>query len=361
MAKRVVIVGAGIIGASLAHSLTRAGAEVVVAERAGPASGATGKSFGWINSNLTETKDYHRLRVAGIKAWRDLGEDPGDEPLVRWGGSLSWEDGDAAIDEQQAAMRRFGYDARLVDRDGFSALEPEVANPPARCLHCVDEGAVDPARAARALLDRAAKAGAERLIGCEVTGLLRDGERIVGVETTFGPLVADMVVLAAGAESAALAESAGVRLPLTEPVGLLLETAPLRSVLTHIVLTPEIHFRQEPDGRIIAGEIFSGGGESADGIDVNPRGLAALILDKLRRRLPGVEGISAGAVRLGRRPTPVDGMPIVGDARGAPGLYVAVMHSGVTLGPLIGTLAAAEIVEGATTALLAPFRPGRFN
>ena len=57
---------------------------------------------------------------------------------------------------------------------------------------------------------------------------------------------------------------------------------------------------------------------------------------------------------------PKDEYPIVGFAAGCPNLYVAAMHSGVTLAPLVGQLAATEILDGATVDLLEPFRPSRF-
>jgi glycine/D-amino acid oxidase-like deaminating enzyme len=57
---------------------------------------------------------------------------------------------------------------------------------------------------------------------------------------------------------------------------------------------------------------------------------------------------------------PKDGFPIVGFAGGHPDIYVTAMHSGMTLGPLVGRLAAAEILDGVEVDLLAPYRLGRF-
>ncbi|MFQ5567527.1 MAG: FAD-dependent oxidoreductase, partial [Paracoccaceae bacterium] len=61
------------------------------------------------------------------------------------------------------------------------------------------------------------------------------------------------------------------------------------------------------------------------------------------------------------RPTPADGHPIIGPVPGRDGVYVAVMHSGVTLAPGVAELVAGEVLEGAEADLLAPFRPDRFS
>ena len=63
---------------------------------------------------------------------------------------------------------------------------------------------------------------------------------------------------------------------------------------------------------------------------------------------------------MGVRPVPLDGFPVIGAVPGVMGVFAAIMHSGVTLGPLVGQLLAAEILQGANCALLQPFRPKRF-
>ncbi len=358
MKQRVIVIGAGIIGASATYHLMKAGAEVVVVERAAAASGATAKSFGWINAAFAETDAYYRLRRAAMQAWRDL-----DIPLpspVRWHGALGWEVEGDALTAQHAQLQARGYAARMLDRAAFAALEPEVADAPDRAMLWEADGAVDPHAATEALLSAAVALGAERLQGCEVRGFIHAGDRVTGVETSFGPLAADMVVVAAGVGGEALLAEIGVRLPMANKIGLIVHTRPVRPVIRHIVLTPEIHFRQEADGRLIAGEIFSGGGPHEGMIGRDPRGLAALILDRLRARLPAVDGITLGSLMLGLRPTPVDGLPVVGRARGIEGVYLAAMHSGITLGPLIGSLIAAE-VTGGDAPILSDFRPDRFN
>jgi glycine/D-amino acid oxidase-like deaminating enzyme len=83
-------------------------------------------------------------------------------------------------------------------------------------------------------------------------------------------------------------------------------------------------------------------------------------LDRIQKKLRDVPTLSLSAVNVGVRPVPLDGLPVIGEVPGVVGVFSAVMHSGVTLGPLVGHLLASEILQGANCALLEPFRPSRF-
>ena len=65
-------------------------------------------------------------------------------------------------------------------------------------------------------------------------------------------------------------------------------------------------------------------------------------------------------IKIGTRPVPIDGLPVVGNIEGHQGVFVAVMHSGVTLAPLIGQLLASEMLKSLKSPLLETFRPSRF-
>lgn len=84
------------------------------------------------------------------------------------------------------------------------------------------------------------------------------------------------------------------------------------------------------------------------------------IRSQAARYLPALADVPLESVSLCWRPVPRDDLPIIGYAPQAPQLYVAVMHSGVTLGPLVGELVAMELLEGVEIDLLAPYRPARF-
>jgi glycine/D-amino acid oxidase-like deaminating enzyme len=85
---------------------------------------------------------------------------------------------------------------------------------------------------------------------------------------------------------------------------------------------------------------------------------AATAMQAASEILPALTNISAESVRIGIRPIPLDGFPVAGWDPTRPGLYHVVTHSGVTLGPVLGRLVAAD-VAGASAIELATFRPDR--
>ena len=352
---RVAIVGAGIIGACIAYRLAKAGAAVTLIDRDGPGAGASGKSFAWINANAPEPGFYNRFRQGAIAAWRRM-ETEVTLP-IRWGGCLSWEFGGNALRAQAEALAAAGCAARMIAPGEADAIVPPLAADFGPAMFVEDDGAIDAAQAAAKIGDAAAEAGAVRVLGADATGFIRQGERIAGVTTDAGDIAADLTILAAGIGSTALATHAGIDLPLGAARGLIVRTKPVDAVLGPVILTPDAHFRQEMDGSLLVAEDFSGAGQNADQIAVEPQALAASVLTKLRRLLPGVR-IELSEILIGARPDPADGLPIIGPL--ADGLYVAAMHSGVTLAAHVGELVAAEAL-GKPAEALAPFRPTRFS
>src|SRR5579885_929178 len=84
----VVIIGAGIMGASIGYHLARRGADVTILEKQRPGSGATEKSFAWINASFSkQPRAYYDLNLLGIAGWRRLALEFGDLQ-VQWGGSV---------------------------------------------------------------------------------------------------------------------------------------------------------------------------------------------------------------------------------------------------------------------------------
>jgi glycine/D-amino acid oxidase-like deaminating enzyme len=103
--------------------------------------------------------------------------------------------------------------------------------------------------------------------------------------------------------------------------------------------------------------VFSGDGPDPARLTRDPQGVAREVMARLAARLPGAD-LQLAALGLGLRPVPRDGLPVIGEA--GPGLTLAVMHSGITLAPLVGELVAAEI-GGAPQDILSPYRPARFS
>ena len=353
MAKRVIIIGSGIIGASIAWHLSRSGASVMVLEAGKPGGIATRNSWAWINASSGNPEPYFRLRERAMLEWRKLDRDvPGLS--VNWCGGLIW---DLPPDELVAFARQhhaWGYGIRRVDRAEILGLEPNLKSVPDFAYHVAEEGMVEPLETAMALLSGAESLGTRILAGTPVKWLLEEGGRVAGVMTDDGPLHADEIVVAAGTESAAILESVGVTLRMSSPAGLLVHTKPAGELLRGLVMTPGLHMRQTAAGRIVAGTDFAGADPEGDA-----EGLAANLMDKIRASVTGAQSLGLDYYTVGYRPTPADGFSAVGRPAGPSGLYVAVTHSGVTLAPAVGLFAAQELLDGGRDSLLNSFQPDR--
>ena len=348
----IVIVGAGIVGASIAWNLARRGKPVLILDQTGIGRGATARSFGWINANFAETPAYFSLRSAAIDAHHEMEAALGPV-ATRWCGCLWWEDEGAAFDAHAAELAAFGYAAQVVAKPEIVRMAPVLARPPERAIHVAREGGADGEVIAARLTEAAVALGAKVWIGPKVTGLLRKNGRVSGAATDHGAVLASQVIIAAGAGAEKL-----TGLPMANKPGLILRTRPLSPFLGPIIMAPDVHFRQDAEGRIVAGEIFSGDGPGQANITTDPGALADALIQRIQAHLPG-QKIEIERVTLGQRPVPKDGLPAVGPME--EGLYLAAMHSGITLAPLIGALVAQEIAEGRHSPELAPFRPTRFS
>ena len=169
-------------------------------------------------------------------------------------------------------------------------------------------------------------------------------------------MACDAVVLATGVAAQHALPGLDWKLPMANEHGIILKTNVLPQAINHTLMTPDVHFRQNPNGSFTAGEIFSGKIDP----NVDPMDLAVKVLNRIQIKLCYVPKLSLSEVNVGVRPVPLDGFPVIGAVPGVMGVFAAIMHSGVTLGPLVGQLLAAEILQGANCALLQPFRPKRF-
>jgi len=365
-ANRIVVVGAGIIGASIAYHLVKRGAKVVLAEAVRPGAAATEKSFGWINATFSKCpRAYFDLNQLGLAGWRRLETELGGELKVQWGGSVAWAPADKTAQELRDKVRRhqeWGYATHLIDEDEFRRLLPNVAPGDfgAAC-HSEFEGAVDPVDALKALLRQVRELGGEVRYPFEVDGLTLQGGRVTKLRAGENSLDADIVVLASGVATERLAHMAEVSIPLKESRGLLVHTRPQPKLIDRVVLAPGVHCKQKLDGRVVVGGQIVAGVGTAAGDAPDPGDTGQQILRDAVVVLPGIRGVAVERVTVGHRVMPADEYPIVGFCEACPNLYVAATHSGVTLAPLIGQLAALEILDGARVSSLEPYRPSRFS
>lgn len=352
---RVVVVGAGIVGASIAYHLARRGTQVTLVERARPGSGATGSSFGWIGRHGRWRGDAAAPRGDTLAHWHRLEHElPGVD--VRWTGSVTWQSEvlDAAVAAVSAREAVGVEDVRLLTAEQVAALEPNLREPPVRAAHLRGDGTVDPPAVTDALVRGARDHGAEVLLDVEVTGFRAVGTRVVAVETPVGVLRADEVVVAAGTAVPSLCAPLGVHVPVSASPAALVELEAPQGLVRTLVAAPGLEAREGADGRLLAAVDWNERNSQLEAVATRTTSAVSVLLR-------ASSDVRVRAVRVGVRPMPADGTPIIGPVAGVAGLYLAVMHSGVTLAPMVGQLVAREVADQVETAELLDCRPARFT
>ena len=368
----VGVIGGGIVGASVALHLAQAGASVTVFEKTAPASGATSKSFAWLNAGGSDPH-YRDLRMQSLSAYHEL-----DKQLqldITWGGYLSWESEPGAAAEMRATALdydRTGYPMKTLSAEDFAAIAPKLTPGSFEtAVYSGMDGHLDPVGVTNKLLDQARKYGARILHPCEVTELELSGDRLTGVVTTQGEFELDRLVIAGGVDTPEIAAKVGYVAPLKHSPGILAHSAPMPRDLRTVIYGNDIHFKQMPDGRIVAADSTYAPDtpvhsdilrERLDFPNEETRVMhGRRILEKVPTVLPSARNAELDRLTLGFRPLPEDDYPIVGFVPGTADVYIAVMHSGVTLAPIMGRMISREILDDVSVDSLNPYRPGRFS
>ncbi|KAB2342350.1 NAD(P)/FAD-dependent oxidoreductase [Actinomadura rudentiformis] len=361
MVENVVVVGAGVYGAAVAASLARRGACVAVVDAGAPASGTSGATFSWTNSCGKQPRSYHDLSVAGMEAHRRLAA---EVPHGRWyheSGNLEWADDDAEREQLRRkvdGVLQYGYDARWLSRAEVLRLEPDIDPaelPPDEIAYFPREGWIEPAPLIAHLVSTAVGRGAEVIQNDAVTGLEVAGGMVRTVRLASGRrLVADAVVNCAGPQAGQIAELAGLALPMRNMPGVLVYTSPVAVSVSRVVHAPRVHLRPDGAGRLllhtpdIDGAVGASGTVEQQAVDE--------VLEAGRSLYPGLRAATVQDVRVGERPIPGDGLPVLGRVAELPNFFFAVSHSGATLSLHAGDLVAAEVLGGDQDGALAPFR-----
>lgn len=361
----VIVIGGGIVGASVAYRLAKEGARVTLLEAGRLGGGTTIASFAWVNSHNKPPIEYHRLNVSGMGEHYALRDEFGVAPWLHIDGHVEWdrsEGGKGRIREKVARLREWGYQAEILPVAELRAFEPDMVAPPDvdEFAYFSAEGYIDPVLLIGHLAGAARDLGARIRTQSRVTGFIRSGARVVGVELAGGErLMAATVVSCVGRWTDELADLAGIRMPLAPKVGMIIVSAPSAVRLRSIHHDESMNIRPDGAGRVIMRHY-----DFDDMVrpDTPTQPIPALCYDMLARVveiLPGLAGTPIEAARIAVRPIPGDGLSVVGPAPDTEGLYLVCTHSAATMGPWLGRIVAREIMHGDMDPRIAPFRPER--
>jgi glycine cleavage system T protein len=336
---RALIVGAGIAGAGVAHHLAERGWEEIVVVDAGPlfaTGGSTSHAPGLVfqhnpSRTMTRLAQWTVETLTAHDVYHPVGSIEVATTDERW----------AELDRRWARARGYGLDARMLEPAQVAELIPLID--PATILggfHVADDGIAKAVRAAEALCGAPA---IQAFGGCEVTGLVVEGGRVAGVETTQGTIRAEHVVVAAGIWGRQAAKLApGLNIPLEPVEHQLAYTAPLPELagetreVVHPILRHQDHamyFRQVADGYAIGNyrhEPRLADPERPAELPFTPDDFAAARAEA-GRLLPALRDAELTRAFNGLMSFTPDGFPLLGRSAAARNLWLAqaiwVTHS----------------------------------
>jgi glycine/D-amino acid oxidase-like deaminating enzyme len=253
----------------------------------------------------------------------------------------------------------------------MAGLEPNVDFTGAQQVaFSANDGAVDPVIATRLLLAAAESYGATVKYPAELTNVLHHDGRLTEIETSAGSFETDRLVLATGAAANAGKLFADSDVPQRSTPGIIAITKPLPRCVYRVIAAPGIHLHQRDDGRVVLGEQEGAPQNEAHATRLTGRPNdfpvreiaeqhAGRMLDVAKRFVPLMAAAELENVYIGWRPLPLDGHPVLGVSTARPDVYLAIMHSGVSLAPIVGQLAAHELIHDVAIERLDEFRPDR--
>ncbi|HCL51730.1 MAG TPA: hypothetical protein DIC37_00960, partial [Pseudomonas sp.] len=289
----VVVVGGGIMGASIAWHLARLGARVTVLEQGSrAASGVTRWSYGWVGTASASASDNPAAFSSTLQAIADfkrLALDLGPLPIAARG-AMVWLENDAQTSALINQQRSAGVNLQPLNAQQISALEPCMITPPALAAWAPDDFAVEPVALAKMLLSGAEQAGAEILYGRRVDGIDTHNGRVTAARCTAQTYAADTVVLANAGAAIGLAAGVGLPLPLLTRPAVLMRFAAPAGVVRHLVCGNGLELRPALEGGVACAEEAPAEGEA---------GLPALVeltTKAIRQMFIGATALSLRAV-----------------------------------------------------------------
>lgn len=367
----VVVIGGGVNGTSIAYHLAKAGVtDVVLVERAHLGSGASGKSGALVRMHYTNPHES-KLAYESLKIFSNWGEtvggDCGFQPIGFF--QVVAPEYETELRQNVADQQRIGINTQIITAQQMQEIEPEadiegltyVAYEP-------DSGYADPNATTYAFAKRAADLGVRMLTHTTVTAVRTSRERVVGVDTTAGPIDAPTVVLAGGAWADRLLKPLGLDLGLISyrsqvvilrrPFG---SSGPRHVFIDTVANT---WFRPEGDSGILIGAESGGTGVDPDTFNETVDGdQVEMARGKLATRFPNTREATMRGGWAGMYMLSPDHHPIIDQPPSVPGLFVMAGDSGTSFktAPAIGKCLSEWVTGGEpVTADLASFRASRF-
>lgn len=368
---KIVVIGAGIIGTMIAYELVKKGARVILIDKEIPASGASGNSFSWINATYPKKPfSYNFLSQMGIEAYKNLEREFQFD--IKWSGSLEWFEELGQQEKLFAEIKAIKKYPRYTPVSLISSVEAEFMEPKVffgdenTIVHSESDGAIDTIQAIQMIHNEFERLGGESIFSCEFLKLNEKNGRLNSIDTTMGKFEVDHAVFACGIDTD---NNLSIDTSSTPTPGIILKSKPVENRFNKIIVGPGVHIHQQNDGSIVLGEQDGAPLSHFDRLKERPSKFpnkefeelhTERIINTAKNFTTGLEDIVIEKVSIGWRPLPKDRIPIIGRFKKTKGVYVSMMHSGISLAAIVSKLVSEEILENKNIPILDDFRPSRF-
>jgi sarcosine oxidase, subunit beta len=366
----VVIIGAGVNGASLAYHLAFAGVRrIIVLEKQVAAAGATGLSSGLVRMHYTNEVEA-RLALASyayFRNWADIVG--GDCGFVATGFVRTVAPQNTGkLRANVAMLQSIGVETQLISPDELRRLTPGIQTDDLLlAAYEPQSGYADPAATTLSFLDAARQRGVMLRQGVEVLGFVRDGERVTGVNTSRGVIEAGVVVCAAGGWTMKLLGELGLRFPVwnvRHQVAMLQRPPEQQSHMTYIDGVLDAYYRPDSPGLTLVG---SGPMETIANPDIfdhnSDAAFVEAVAEKISSRMPAMEDASFVRGWAGAFAVSADLHPLLGPLPGYANLYAifGCNGTGFKVAPAVGKAVAEQILGVTEPAIsITTLRPARY-
>lgn len=346
-----VIIGGGIIGASIAYELSKKNIKnIVVVEKNTVGSGSTGRCGGGIRAQWS-TPENVRLAMASVRRFRELEEELDSNTEYEEGGYLILAHSDAEMNqfrENVLMQKKHGLEVEILTAEETKKIVPLINTEKITgATWCPTDGSINPFLINFAYMKNAVDKGVSLFTRTEVLSVKTGDSKITGVSTTRGDISSPVVVNAAGGYAGFVGSTAGLDLPLTPHRHEILATEQVNRFFRNMIMSFEynIYFRQVKDGGIVGGQTNPG---EKPGTAVNS-GIAFLkeMSVKLNHFIPALGNVKILRQWAGLYCMSPDAQPILGGISGLAGYFHACGFSGhgLMLAPRVSVLMANTITD----------------
>lgn len=366
MKPSVIVVGAGIVGCTVAYELAKAGARVIVLETRTPGQGATRASAG-ILAPFIEGHGSQTLRDLGRRSldlYDDfiarLVADSADEIIYQRNGTFEIAFSPEDVDRLGAlsgALEKNNVEAKWIAPEAFSDFEPRATTKALGALMIPTHGFVGVTALTLAAMHAAEKQKIRFKTAIGAIRIASQPNKRIGVQTAHATWEADRVVLAAGSWSSHITVQGADPVPVKPIRGQLIQMQTEPGSIRRVMWGPDGYLVPWPDGSVLIGSTVEDVGFDESHTDE----AVARLRDAAIALVPSLATAEISSIRTGLRPKGPDDLPLLGPSRVVPGLIYATAHyrNGVLFTPLTVELVRQLVFDQPTDPALRDLDPIR--